>query len=317
MRDALDWCASLPEVPLYRRREEPARDVAKERIGTGLELLRRPLDWAHEFAEWKLAIERHLTWLHQLADGQVEAAQQQWHIALAAERVASARARLWKRDDSRHAPVFNQATGASRFDPRPSEALEVKLVCPHCRTLETFHPSALMAQHRFRCPACVAPFSAYLAQVRQCEVKTTASGKRMYFQLEGLGHELSRLSVDTDSGAELITGRGDLLAFLYAPEIVLRAVVNLNSSRILWLPASGPCFVVTVAFGEGSEEVQRFREFRDDSLMRSEWGRWLVDRYYRHGPALAKGVNAVPPLKAATRNVLTVLYRMLKVRSHV
>lgn len=315
IRDALDWCASLPEVPLYRRRDDPARAAAAERLTEGLALLRRPVDWASEFPEWQLAIERHVQWLESLSRGDVEQAQHQWPVALAAERQASLKTRLWQREDHRALPVFDRATGASRFDPQPTESLALQLPCPHCRAVETFHASALMARHRFRCARCAKHFQAYVAQVRQLQTRATDSGRRYFFQLEGLGHELSRLSVDDPGPEALVAGRGDLLAFLYAPETVLRALVNLNSGRVLWLASSAPCFVVTAAFGEHSPEVRAFRDFRDHTLTHFAVGRAFIDTYYRRGPGWARWVTAHPRRRALTRKLLTGVYRMLKVLS--
>lgn len=57
----------------------------------------------------------------------------------------------------------------------------------------------------------------------------------------------------------------------------------------------GACFVATVAFGSrDAPTINTLRNFRDDALMKTKAGRYLVRQYYRHGPKLAAAVANKP-----------------------
>jgi CheY-like chemotaxis protein len=86
-------------------------------------------------------------------------------------------------------------------------------------------------------------------------------------------------------------------------------VLNLDTSRVLWLPSPGPCFVATVAFGEGAWQLGVLRAFRDQRLLPNAPGRQLVASYYRHGPALARWVSVRPVVRAGTRKALDLVAR--------
>lgn len=64
------------------------------------------------------------------------------------------------------------------------------------------------------------------------------------------------------------------------------------SAFILDTPAlQGQCFIATAAFGSAlAPTVSVFRRFRDERLIRSALGRWLVDRYYEYSPGLARRI---------------------------
>jgi hypothetical protein len=67
----------------------------------------------------------------------------------------------------------------------------------------------------------------------------------------------------------------------------------------------GGCFIATAAYGsEWAPQVMVLREFRDRVLLRSGFGRRLVDFYYRHSPAWAGWLAGRPTAKALVRAVL-------------
>ncbi|MBM4371530.1 MAG: fibronectin type III domain-containing protein [Deltaproteobacteria bacterium] len=67
----------------------------------------------------------------------------------------------------------------------------------------------------------------------------------------------------------------------------------------------GFCFVATAAWGSPMEpHVATLRAFRDRVLLRSAFGRGLVDAYYTDGPVLARVVEGSPALRALARLVL-------------
>ena len=66
------------------------------------------------------------------------------------------------------------------------------------------------------------------------------------------------------------------------------------------------CFIATAAYGTPmAQEVQVLREFRDEYLVKSTWGRALVQLYYQVSPAIAELMAEHPALKPAVRLGLT------------
>jgi prepilin-type N-terminal cleavage/methylation domain-containing protein len=78
------------------------------------------------------------------------------------------------------------------------------------------------------------------------------------------------------------------------------------------LPPSAPsygsgsgCFVATVAYGDpGHPMVRILRDFRDRYLLPWRGGRWLVKKYYEHGPAAADIIRNRPLAMWAVRCLL-------------
>jgi hypothetical protein len=68
----------------------------------------------------------------------------------------------------------------------------------------------------------------------------------------------------------------------------------------------GGCFIATAAYGSPlAPEVERLRKVRDRYLLAFDPGRHLVAVYYRLSPSLAAVIAHSPPLRVATRVVLT------------
>ena len=314
--DALRFFARVPEPPVYRRRDDPVRLAAAELVTEAEGLLARAyqLDRVEHLRPWQAAVEAHLGALCLVVDGRVEAADEAWHHATDLEREATAPLRLWSRTDEEPAVVFERGTGRSRYDPKPEASVQAKLACPTCRKVSEFSFSPRHATHRFTCTHCAAVFNAYFAEVRSVEVQPLSRGRRYVFRVEELNGSQTRVAVDDAGVAELQAARRDLLAVLYSPETVLRGVLNLNSSRVLWLTPGGPCFVATVAFGEGAEELDVLRAFRDEVLARSRPGRAFIGWYYRSGPALAQRVARRPTALRAVRAGLTAVVAVLRGR---
>ncbi len=85
--------------------------------------------------------------------------------------------------------------------------------------------------------------------------------------------------------------------FTFTTRVVPRNNLNLGGANIPTVtPPIAPryCFVATAAYGDVNHPmVQIFREFRDRYLMSFSAGRWLVAKYYQHGPAAAGEKNWV------------------------
>lgn len=305
--DAVAFCAKLPEPPVYRRRDDPARAQAQAAIPEAEGLLAR----AYQSGDtpWSSALDAWLSTLHHIASGRVELAEVSWVEAQRLEQLASGRRRLYAVSDEARPKVFDPQTRQSRFDPRPERSLTVKLPCPSCRKVSEVTFSPRVATHQFGCTHCAAQWTAYFGEVRSVEI-TRRNQRRTYsFRLTELAGPQTRLEVEDSSAGELQVARNDLLAFLYLPRSVLRGVLNLSSSRVLWLSSSGPCFVATVAFGEGAPELEVLRRFRDQALLPCPAGRRFVEAYYRHGPALARVVQQRRWLRVVTRRALSVVVK--------
>lgn len=310
--DVLAFFSRVPEPPLYRRRDDPTRAQATALVGEGEVLLARSWRLGAQVKDFTHAIEGHLVALSLMSEGRVEQAEPAWHDALTRERVATAPLRLWSRTDAQRRAVFEEATRTSRFDPHPEAQVETKLACPSCRKVGQFSLSPRVASHRLACAFCSSRFTAYVAELRELEVQSLGRNRRRYrFRVEELSGIATRVEFDDAGPAELGASRRDLLAFLYFPETYLRGVLNLNTSRVLWVTTPGACFVATVAFGEGAPELDVLRGFRDEVLARHAAGRRFIDWYYRDGPALAEFVSARPLLRRATRLVLSGITRLL------
>lgn len=300
--DAVSFCARAPEPPVYRRRDDPTKAQAQAMLSDAEALLGRAMHANDQ--PWVEALEAWLLTLHQLAQGQVEGAEVSWAEAQRLERVAAGKKRLFATSDEKPPPVFDPQTRQSRFDPRAERSVQVKLPCPSCRKVSEFSLSPRNAEHVYRCVHCAAEFTAYVAEVRSVEVQRQGSRRHYAFRLSELSGVSTRVDVEDASAGELQVARNDLLAFLYQPRSVLRGVLNLSSSRVLWLSSSGPCFVATVAFGEGTAELTVLRRFRDEALLPTPPGRLFVRAYYAAGPSLAALVGARPSARAATRWLL-------------
>ena len=65
------------------------------------------------------------------------------------------------------------------------------------------------------------------------------------------------------------------------------------------------CFVATAAYGDpGHPMVQILRDFRDRHLLPWSGGRWLVNQYYKHGPAAADLIRNRPLARWSVRGLL-------------
>lgn len=310
-----DFFRRLPEVPVYRRRDDPVKKVAAERAEEGRGLLAQVKAFEGSGAEpLGAALEAHLKVLEMLAEGRVEAAEGPWHEALALERQAVSSRRLWSRSDEVEQPVYARGNGASRFDPRPEAAVKVKLACPNsaCHRVEDFDFSARHATHQFVCVHCQTRFYAYIAELYDLTIETKSKNlHRYHFRVRELNGATTRVDFDDANPAVLAAARGDLLAFLYAPRTTLRGVLDLSSSRVLWVQHTGPCFLATAVYGEGADELEVFRRFRDGALLPNAAGRLFVRGYYAVGPSLARAVVRRPWLRRLTRAGLTGIHQVL------
>ena len=311
---ATDFFRRLPEVPVYRRRDDPVRKIAAERAEEGRLLLAQVQKLGADAQPLIAALEAHLNVLALLIEGRVEQAEGPWHGAMALERAAVSSRRLWSRTDEVELPVYKRESGESRFDPRAEATVKVKLACPNsaCHRVEDFDFSARHATHQFVCVHCQTRFYAYFAEL--LELRVEAKGKshnRYHFHVRELNGASTRVDFDDGNPSVLSAAQGDLIAFLYAPRTTLRGVLDLSSSRVLWVQPVGTCFLATAVYGEGAPELIAFRSFRDDVLLRTALGRLGVNGYYAAGPSLARIVVRRAWLRRLTAAGLGCIHRLL------
>ena len=67
----------------------------------------------------------------------------------------------------------------------------------------------------------------------------------------------------------------------------------------------GGCFIATAIYGSANHpNVKTLRGFRDDVLLKTSWGRALIEFYYRHSPGLACYIGEHASLRMLTRGLL-------------
>ncbi|MGQ0506556.1 MAG: CFI-box-CTERM domain-containing protein [Myxococcaceae bacterium] len=308
----------IPEPPVYHRVEDPLRERAEALVPQGEELLGRAFRLQREapsLGPLVEALKAYVSLLCQIAAGKIEAGETAWRNALELQRDATAAARVWRRSDESPPPVYDRASGLSRYDARDEPSVTVKLACPHagCQVTAGFAFSPRHATHRFFCATCKRPFVAYFAEAIELVVnELSGRAKHHVFRVEELTGQRSKVEFDEASGAVLSVARRDLLAFLYTEDRELHGVVNLTSSRLLWVKRAGPCFVASVAFGENARELETLRWFRDEVLRRYPLGSALVRSYYRRGPALVEWLARRPRGKAIVRWMLQRMERSIR-----
>ena len=319
--EAAQLFEALPEPPAYRKANDPARARATELAPRATELL------SQMYAAFKavptdgrlprliVAIEAHVRALAAMSAGEITEGDNLAHEAWEAARAATSTGSFFQVEAVQGvAQVYDRATAASRYDPRPEPMLTVQLFCANedCRKPAPYSVAPRYATHRFSCTLCHQPFTGHFAEVRHVESRPT--GKSLHYALRvvqvGGGGEAT-LEFDDASGGDLAVAPRDLVVLLYAGTGSLAAVENLTTGHVLWILPKGPCFLATAVYGEGASELDDFRAFRDRALMPTRAGRSLVAVYYRVGPLLAAQLSGRPRLRRGTRLALELLRRRM------
>lgn len=75
----------------------------------------------------------------------------------------------------------------------------------------------------------------------------------------------------------------------------------------------GRCFVATVAFGSSlAPEVVALRKFRDSTLKEHNWGKYLIEIYYRVGPRIARSIEKHSLVKKFIRWSIQILLKSVR-----
>ncbi|MGZ3742228.1 MAG: CFI-box-CTERM domain-containing protein [Pseudobdellovibrionaceae bacterium] len=101
----------------------------------------------------------------------------------------------------------------------------------------------------------------------------------------------------------------------FPPSSVLNSSSKIcaTPSQVVGLLDDKHCFIATATFGSDmAPEVQTFRKFRNEFLLRNAVGRNLVMLYYKFGPKAAEWISHSEALKAFSRAVLWPLWLFAK-----
>jgi hypothetical protein len=95
------------------------------------------------------------------------------------------------------------------------------------------------------------------------------------------------------------------------------AVERMALLRNIPLKKEKACFIATACYGTPlANEVEILRNYRDDVLMKSLWGRCFVKAYYLISPSIAKIIeNSAPLRKLIARYLLTPLVKSVGSRN--
>jgi hypothetical protein len=110
-------------------------------------------------------------------------------------------------------------------------------------------------------------------------------------------------SVDREQGSRLMERAAQL-----APRDI---TIQDNLEKLKTAQAS-QCFIATAAFGTSmAPEVSTLRTWRDEKLLTTRRGRWIVARYYRISPPIASWVARNTAARTLVRMALRIFVRHL------
>jgi hypothetical protein len=125
-------------------------------------------------------------------------------------------------------------------------------------------------------------------------------------EIDGAIYEVSLATGETLSDSDL-TG-----AVIF--QRAVQAFLQVNIRELLpqgfqmyypYRPYAGQCFIATAAYGSPlAEELDTFREFRDDYLLTNPIGSRFVSLYYEYSPPVAQFIEDHPILKPVVRTAL-------------
>ena len=72
------------------------------------------------------------------------------------------------------------------------------------------------------------------------------------------------------------------------------------------------CFVATCLYGDAAWQTEALRRFRDEVLLRSRLGRWIVEAYYALAPGICRLFAWLPWLQPPAGALVGVLVRVLR-----
>ncbi|KAB7730232.1 hypothetical protein F5984_13750 [Rudanella paleaurantiibacter] len=86
----------------------------------------------------------------------------------------------------------------------------------------------------------------------------------------------------------------------------------LNSPSPKQKSSKSGCYIATFAYGDvNAIEVNKFREFRDTKLLRTDLGSLFVNFYYKFSPLFVKVISKIPHSQRVSRYILDSILRKL------
>lgn len=126
-------------------------------------------------------------------------------------------------------PVFDRATGVSRYDPADDLKLMFQISCPVCAKLGQYDISAMNSCHLLTCRKCQRRFSVLIGSI--AALSRTDHGIKSHYLLsmDLLGEGPHRFEFDDRSKSPFTAAPGDMIAFVYAPTKSLSSLENLTT----------------------------------------------------------------------------------------
>ena len=110
---------------------------------------------------------------------------------------------------------------------------------------------------------------------------------------------------------EELTDTTDVQAYVKESAFVEQGIGNSNKVSLKLVVAN--CFIATAAYGSYLDpHVWVLRQFRDEVLTKSSFGRWFIQEYYQYSPGMATVIRQHSTLKTGTAFLLTPIVFTIK-----
>ncbi len=110
---------------------------------------------------------------------------------------------------------------------------------------------------------------------------------------------------------EELTDTTDVQAYVKESAFVEQGIGNSNKVSLKLVVAN--CFIATAAYGSYLDpHVRVLRQFRDEVLTKSSFGRWFIQEYYQYSPGMATVIRQHSTLKTGTAFLLTPIVFTIK-----
>jgi tetratricopeptide (TPR) repeat protein len=97
-----------------------------------------------------------------------------------------------------------------------------------------------------------------------------------------------------------------------AAQLAPRDITIQDNLEKLKTAQASQCFIATAAFGTSmTPEISTLRKWRDEKLLTTRRGRWIVTQYYRISPPIAAWVARNTAVRAMIRMALRLLLKYL------
>jgi hypothetical protein len=88
--------------------------------------------------------------------------------------------------------------------------------------------------------------------------------------------------------------------------------LDFNKPKSITIPEKSGCFVLTACYESyDAPTVFAFRQYRDNHLSRTKFGRGFIQWYYTHGPKMAEFISDKPKVKAILKFIFNQIAKVL------